>query len=117
MKESNLDVKSAENDLEGPTAAIFSYKDAISPLKALFEFAKKFELPKIKSAFINGIYNNAKDVEIISRLPSRTQLLGQVVGTFKAPLSGLVYVLSGSQKKLVYSISAIAKKKGGVSNE
>lgn len=102
---------SLEKDLEGPTAAIFAYSDAINPIKAIYELVKKFELPKIKSAIIDGIYNTAEQVDVIKSLPSREQLLAQIVGGFQSPIKGFVSVTGGVQRKLVYALAAVAEKK------
>jgi large subunit ribosomal protein L10 len=40
-------------------------------------------------------------------------LIGKVVGGFKSPLYGLVNVLNGPARKLVYALDAIRKQKGG----
>jgi large subunit ribosomal protein L10 len=111
LKEENVQVKEAEKDLEGPTAIIFAYNDAVAPIKALFDFIKKVELPKIRSAIFDGKYATAAQVETISKLPSREQLIAQVVGGFKSPLNGIVGALNGVQRKFVYSLAAIAEKK------
>lgn len=114
LKVATKDIKNAdkiEKDLEGPTAAIFGYADAITPIKIIYDFAKKLELPKVKSALIEGIYNTAEQVEVIKSLPSKEQLLAQIVGGLKSPLNGLVAVTSGVQRKFVYALSAIAQKK------
>lgn len=111
LKEKGLDVESAEEDLKGPTAIIFSFSDPIAPIKALFEFAKKAELPRVKSAYIDGKYTNAAQVEVLKDLPSRDELLARVVGGLKAPLSGFANVLGGVQRKFVYAVDAIAKSK------
>ena len=52
-----------------------------------------------------------EEVMALALLPSREQLLGQVVGTIAAPLSGFVRVLNGNVSGLVYALSAIAEKK------
>lgn len=106
-----LEEDKVKEDLEGPTMAVFSYADPLSPIKALFEFAKKLELPKIKSAIIEGIYAGKDRVEEIKNIPPKEQLLGQVVGTMKSPLSGFVNVLGGVHRKFVYALNAISKKK------
>ncbi len=111
LKEEKVETKGVENDLQGPTMAIFSFKDPVLPIKAIFEFAKKLELPKIKSALIEGEYADSSRVEAIRDIPSREQLLSKLVGSLKAPLSGLVGVAGGVQRKFVYAIDAIAKKK------
>ncbi len=111
LKQENKDVTKVSGDLKGSTIAIFGYNDPIAPIKALVEFAKKFELIKIKSGLVDDKYASAADVDTLSKLPSKEQLIAQVLGTMKSPLSGFVNVLSGTPRKLVYALSAIAKHK------
>lgn len=115
LKEKGYDTTEIAKDLKGANATLFSYKDPVEAIKGLFEFVKTTELPKIKSGFMDGAYMTAAQIVTISKLPSRLQLISQVVGTMKAPINGLVNVLGGTQKKLVYALAAIAKnKEGGV---
>jgi len=112
LKENKIDTGEMEEDLKNTTMTIFSYGDAIAPLKALTEFAKKFESFKIKAGWVEGKYANAQQLDTLSKLPGREQLLGQIVGTMKSPISGFVNVLGGNQRKLVNALKAIAEKKG-----
>jgi large subunit ribosomal protein L10 len=117
LEEEKLPVKDVEEHLKGSTMTVFSYNDPISPIKTIADFAKKLELPKIKAGFIEGAFTTGEQFEVISKLPGRDQLLGQVVGTMKSPITGFVNVLAGSQRKFVYAVSALAKKReGGVEN-
>ncbi len=61
-------------DLKGNTAIILGYEDAITPIKALFDFVKKVELPNIKSGVVEGVYNPYTKLEMLSKLPSRIAL-------------------------------------------
>lgn len=106
------DKKAKDEDLQGQTAVLFSFGDGVSPLKALFDFAKKFDAIKVKGAFIEGKYFEAAKVSQISTLPSKNELVGKVLSGFKNPLYGFVNVLNGSKSKFVYALSAIAKQKG-----
>jgi large subunit ribosomal protein L10 len=121
LKEEGFESAAIDEQLKGPTAAIFSYKDPVAYLKPLYEFAKKMELPKIKFALIEGAYTDADKVETIGQLPTREQLLTQIVVGLNAPLSGFVNVIGGSQRKFVTVLSKIAEdkkednSKGGVS--
>src|SRR3989344_7279152 len=99
LKEEKQLVDEVEKGLKGPTATIFSYNAPGSPIKALVEFAKKLELPKIKFALIEGHFTNENDVAILGALPSRDILIAQVVRVIKSPLSGLVYTLYAIAKK------------------
>jgi large subunit ribosomal protein L10 len=111
LKEEGIESADIDKQLKGPTAAIFSYKDPVAYLKPLYQFAKKLELPKVKFALIEGVFTNAAKVATISQLPSREQLLTQVVGRLNAPLSGFINVIGGSQRKLVTVLSKIAEDK------
>ncbi len=111
LKEENIETKEIKKDLEGPTMAVFSFEDPVTPIKAIFEFAKKLELPKIKSALIEGVYADSAKVQEIKEIPSKEVLLGRMVGGMKAPLSGFANVLGGVQRNFVYALNAIAKKK------
>lgn len=109
--EDKEDINKLEKDLEGPTMAIFSFTDPISPIKAIFEFAKKYELPKTKSALIEGIYKNALEVEELKDVPSKEELLERFVRSLGSPVSKFVFALGGIQNKFVYAVNAIAQKK------
>ena len=98
-------------ELSGQICTIFSYDDAISPLKALVEFIKVNELPVVKMGIFEGSLTSAEQIEELSKLPSREELVAQVIGGIKSPLTGLVNVLSEPQRKLVYALSAVAGKK------
>ncbi len=97
--------------LTGPTAAIFAYEDEIAPLKVVSEFAKENELPKLTAGFFNNQVINADQVTKLSALPGKKELRGQVVGTLSAPLYGLVNVMQGNLRNLVYALKAIGDKK------
>lgn len=114
LKEEGVkDADKLAEHLKGPTAAIFSYNDAVSPLKTIYSFIKNFELPKVKVGLFDGVLTSAEQVEEISKLPSKEVLIAQLLGALKSPLNGTVQVFSGVQRKFVYAVKAIADKKGG----
>ena len=113
-EQKNSGMSKAEKDLEGSTAAIISYEDPINPIKAFYEFTKGMEFPKVKSGVIEEAYFTADQMDAIKTIPSKEQLLTQIVVAFNSPLSGFANVLSGVQRKFVYAINAISKSKGGV---
>ncbi len=98
--------------LKGPTMAIFSYEDAVEALKILFKFAEdNDDLPAIKSGIVDGNLLGLTDLETLSKLPSRLELIAKVLGSMQAPLSGFVGVLGGVQRNFVYALAEIAKTK------
>ncbi len=97
--------------LEGPTATLFAFEDEIAPLKALQDFIKINSLPTIKIGFLGSSLLSALQVSELAKLPSRQILLGKLVGSLKGNQYGLVSVLSGNIRKLVYVLDGVAKSK------
>ena len=54
---------------------------------------------------------NAQEVDALSRLPGKTQLLAMLMGTMKAPVSNLVYTLNAITQKLLRTLVAVQEKK------
>lgn len=94
--------------LPGPTITLLAYEDEIAPIKALAEFAKTHELPKIKAGFLAKEPLSKEQVETLANLPTRIELLAKTVGSLKAPITGFVNVLQGSLRKLVYVLKAVS---------
>jgi len=100
--------------LKGQTMTLLSYEDAVAPLKRIVEFAKTYNTPAIKMGIFDGKEISEKEVSELSKLPSRDELIAQVVYGLRAPLTGIVSVLGGTQRKFVYALSAIAEKRSGL---
>ena len=93
----------------GPTAVALCYKDLAAPAKAINKFAKDSKVLVVRGGVLGHTVFNASGVEQMADLPSREQLLGQVVGVLQAPLSGLVTVLSGTVRGLMNVLNARAQ--------
>ncbi|MFH1542212.1 MAG: 50S ribosomal protein L10 [bacterium] len=95
----------------GPTALLLGYKDPVEPVKALVDFVAEIEKGEIKAGLMEKKIVDSKGIESISKLPSREELIAKMVSGFNAPLYGLVNVLAGSMRKLVYALNAVKDKK------
>ncbi|MFH1347739.1 MAG: 50S ribosomal protein L10 [Candidatus Margulisiibacteriota bacterium] len=98
--------------LSGPTGLLLGYGDPIEPLKALVDFVDEIEKGEIKAGVVEKTIVDTKGISDMSKLPPREVLLARVVGGFQAPIYGLVNVLQGNIRKLVYALNAIREKKG-----
>jgi len=99
--------------LKGSNAILLGYKDAVSPLKVLVSFIKEKEKGAVKVGVVDKNVFVEKELHELSKLPSREVLIAKVVGGFQSPLRGLVNVMQGPIRKLVYALDAIRAKKGG----
>jgi large subunit ribosomal protein L10 len=93
-------------DLTGPTLILFAYEDEIAPLKALADFAKEAGLPQTKLGFFAKDTLNAEQLNTLASLPTKAELLAKTVGSLQSPLYGIVNVLFGNIRKLVYALTA-----------
>lgn len=97
--------------LNGMNAVVFSYTDAVAALKQLFAFQKDSEKLVIKQGYMEDKVLSAKEIEALSKLPGKNELISMLIRTLQAPATGMVNVLKASQRDLVYVLKAIADKK------
>jgi len=95
----------------GPTAVSFTFEDPVALAKAVTEFAKDNPVLTVRCGGLPGKPITAAEVEALSRLPGREQLLGQLVGVMAGPIRGLLGVLSGVPRGFVQVLSQIQQQK------
>ncbi|OGH17246.1 MAG: 50S ribosomal protein L10 [Candidatus Levybacteria bacterium RIFCSPHIGHO2_02_FULL_40_18] len=108
LQEKKIDAK---DRLQGPFATLFSYEDPIKTVRVLAAFIKKYGLPKIKFGWFENSIIDETMITKLATLPSREILVAKLLGTLNAPISGLVYTLSGNIQKLAMVLKAVESKK------
>ena len=103
-------ISGLDEHLVGPTAIAFTSEDPIAPAKILQDFADEDSTFSIKSGFMDGQILSPNEIEALSKLPSREELLGKVLGSVQSPMYGLAGVLNGLLRNLVGAIGAIEEK-------
>ena len=106
-----LGIEFPEEALNGPTAALFAYSDEVAPLKELAAFAKTNEKPTVKAGLLGTTILSIERVAQLSKLPTKDVLRANVVGSLASPLYGIVGVLNGNIRNLVYTLNAIKEAK------
>ena len=110
-----LGYKGFESIAAGPSAMVFGKGDVVATAKILKDFIKENEKPVLKSGAMQGAALTSADIVQLAGLPSREQLLGQVVRTIAAPMSNLVGVLQQKVASVVYVLKAVEDKKAKAS--
>ena len=98
---------------QGPTATLFTYDDEISSLKILVKALKNAAVGRIKSGFFGNVSLDEEKVLQLAALPTKLELRGKTIGILAAPLQGMISVLNGNLRNLVYALNQIKLSKGG----
>ncbi|MDP4007012.1 MAG: 50S ribosomal protein L10 [bacterium] len=98
-------------DMEGQIAAVYSYEDPMAGIKTAHTFSKTNEHVKLLGGYMENQLLLKEQVMELALLPSREQLLGMFVSTLAAPMQGLMRVLDGNLKGLMFALKAIQEKK------
>lgn len=96
----------------GPMALALGFDDEVAPARVIFQYARKHDALEIVGAITaEGTLLTAAQVKALATLPTREQLLGQVVGTIAAPLTGFVGVMSGNVRSIINVLNALSEAK------
>ncbi len=99
--------------LEGPTAMAISTTDPVAPAKIITDFVKehKLQVLEVKAGLVEGNVIDENGVKALASLPSREVLIAKMLGSMQSPITGLVNVLQGSIRNLVYALDAVRQQK------
>ena len=92
--------------LEGQLLYAISNDDEVAPAQVLAKFAKEHQALELKGAFsAEGKSLNEQEVVELSKLPSKDQLIGQVVNMLTGTVNDVTNALSGNLHALLDGIA------------
>lgn len=108
--QSNEQLKDAQTDaLKGQLLYAFNDSDEVAPAQVLAKFAKQNSSIQFVGAITGeGKFIDATDVKALSELPSKSDLIAQVLATLTSPLNDSLGGLSGNLHALLDGIEAKA---------
>ncbi len=103
----DLEKTGAEDTMKGPTAVALVKGDTANTVaKVLFNANKDGVSIQVKGALLDGKFMSADEVEALSKLPTKLELIASLMGTMKAPV-----------QKLAATLLAYVESKGGAPAE
>ena len=97
------------SSLTGQLLYAFSAEDEVAPAKVLSEFAKKNDTLVIAGGFsLESGLMSADDVKALASLPSKSQLIAEVIAQLLSPVHDVTNALSGNLHALLDGIEAKA---------
>lgn len=92
--------------LEGQLLYAISNDDEVAPAQVLAKFAKEHQALELKGAFsAEGKNLNEQEVVELSKLPSKDQLIGQVVNMLTGTVNDVTNALSGNLHALLDGVA------------
>jgi len=94
--------------MQGPTAVAFGYDEPVDVARILHNYIRTTRSAlTIQGAVMGGgPALNTRDVERLSTLPTRPQLIAQLLGQMQGPIYRLLRVLNGPLSKFGYLLQA-----------
>lgn len=109
----DTDVAVVGEDVVGTRAGAWTRTDENVPAmaKILVDFAKTHPKLGLKRGVLKGKVVDSSQVETLSKLPSREELLGRLLGTMMAPVSAFVNTLAAVPRSFLTVLKAIEDQK------
>ncbi len=97
--------------LVGPTVLAFSQEDPGAAARLIKDFAKDHDALEVKALAIGGVDYDAKDIDILAKLPTRDEAIAQLMSVMQAPVAKFVRTLNEVPGKFVRAMAAVEDKK------
>lgn len=110
LKEKGID-PSALDQVNQPFGITFGYGDETSVAKLLLAFQKQHAMVEFAGGILNGAFLTSAEITALAKLPTKLEMLGQLVRTIQAPVAGFVNVLRGNISGLITVLSAVRDQK------
>jgi len=107
LKENGL--PAPESLLSGPNAVAFVGEDIGRSVKSILDWIKAEKIGEVSGALLGNSVLDAKNAEALADLPSKEQVLAQVLGAINAPASSLARLLNAPSASLARVINAHAE--------
>ncbi|MGH2349355.1 MAG: 50S ribosomal protein L10 [bacterium] len=106
----SLGIDGLDAYLEGPTAAAFSAEDPVAPAKIIQDYIRAARKLEVKGGLVEGRVLSAGQIKQLADLPAKPELLAKALGSIVSPLYGLMAVMTGLQRNLVYALDQVRQK-------
>jgi large subunit ribosomal protein L10 len=105
---SELGLPETPEFLIGPTALVLIQADAGPSAKMILDFGRAASV-KVKGGIIGGKVYTSEEVQALSKLPSRDQLISMLMSTMGGPIQNTAFILKAVIQKLISTVKAVAE--------
>ena len=105
------DTETIQESFKGPCALAITYDDIVAPARVLIDLSKDYNKLEIKIGQTSGKPIDSDTIKRLAELPSREQLLAQVLSAMQAVPASMVRVLNGVIVNFLNVLKAIEASK------
>jgi large subunit ribosomal protein L10 len=109
----NMGKEALAGAIKDQTAFVVSDQDSADISKILVNYAKGFELLRVKGGLLEGRVLNEAEVQRLSDLPPRGVLRAQLLGIIQAPITRLMGAMNAKTRDLLSILKQYSEKRGG----
>ncbi len=111
-----LDLPDLSEHLTGPTGVVFGYEEPVGVVKTLAEYRKEHQdRPTFKVGVFESSLLDPAQIEKLAKLPSKDQLLAELVGALQTPLAAFVGILQAKLQEVAGLLEALRRERQGES--
>jgi large subunit ribosomal protein L10 len=107
---SDMGMEGLSKYLEGQSAVVWGGEGPSELAKEITTRFKTLKKPEIKGGAVDGVVVGPKQVEDITKMPSREVLIGQVLSLVLGPAQQVLSLLNSSASTVVGQLEALAKR-------
>ena len=104
-------IEQVKGQFEGATAVALSKNDPVALAKLLSKWAKESSVFSFKAAVVEGKAIDVRDIESLSNLPSKEELVSKVMFMINSSAQRLAMVTAGVARNLVVVLDQIRAQK------
>ena len=110
---SEMGMEGLSRYLEGPSVLVWGGDGVAELAKEVSTQVKNLKKPEIKGGAVDGVVIAPNQVEDITKLPGREQLIGRVVALALAPVQRIVALANAPSGNLMGQLKTISEAVGG----
>jgi large subunit ribosomal protein L10 len=95
---------------DGPCAVAYGGDSVVDVARELTDWGRKIKAMRFRGAYVDGTVLAGSDIEMLAKMPTRRELLGQVAGCILSPGARVASAVGASGSKIASCVKTVIEK-------